>query len=106
MLASVASLFVVLALLAGLLWWLRRLTPQARGGRHLRVVESVTLGPGQALHLVRLGARGLVVATSRERCELVAELDELHALPEQAPPEEAPARAGWRDAIGQAWGRR
>ena len=93
MLTSVLSLVVVLGTLAGLLWFLRRVAPRATG-RHLRVVESVALGSGVWLHLVRVADRTLVVAASRERCELVSELE---ALPDLEP---QTAGAGWRRALG------
>ena len=79
MFASIASLALVIGMLAGVLWWLRRLAPRAGAGRHLRVIESVSLGPGQSLHLLRLADRGLLVASSRDRCELLCELDTLPA---------------------------
>lgn len=79
MLTSIASLALVIGMLAGVLWWLRRLAPRAGTGRHLRVIESVPLGPGQSLHLVELAGRGLLVASSRDRCELLCEMDTLPA---------------------------
>jgi flagellar biosynthetic protein FliO len=73
----VASLVLVIGLLGGVLWWLRRLAPRAGAGRYIRVVESVPLGQAQSLHLVRVADRGLLVASSRDRCELVCELESI-----------------------------
>jgi len=98
LLTSIASLALVVAMLAGVLWWLRRLAPRAGAGKHIRVVESVPLGPGQTLHLVRLADRGLVVAATRDRCELLCELD-------AAPAEEA-VEMSWREALRAPWGRK
>lgn len=81
MLTSIASLALVIGILLAVLWWLRRLAPRAGAGRHIQVIESVALGPGQSLHLVKLAGRGLLVAANRDRCDLICELDEL-------PPEE------------------
>lgn len=99
MLASIASLGLVIGMLAGVLWWLRRLAPRAGGGRHIRVIESVALGPGQSLYLVRLADRGLLVAASRDRCELLCELDSL-------PVEEGVVEPSWRQVLRARWGQR
>ena len=78
MLSAVAPMALVLGLLGGLLWWLRRMArAKQSSGRHLRVIETVELAPGRSLHLIEVGGRGLVVASSAQRCELVAELDSL-----------------------------
>jgi flagellar protein FliO/FliZ len=83
MLASAASLALVLALLGGLLWWVRRTRPKgASGGRQMQVVESVALGREQFLHLVRVGERALVVGSTARRCDLICELE---ALPAEEP---------------------
>lgn len=74
---QLAAVFTVLALLGAALWWLRRrgyAVPAAgrrSGSRRLDCVERVMLGPQQALHLVRLGDRGLVVASSPAGCTLL-----------------------------------
>ena len=99
MLASIASLVLVIGMLAGVLWWLRRLAPRVGGGKHIRVIESVPLGPGQSLYLVRLADRGLLVAASRDRCELLCELDSL-------PVEEGVVAPSWRQALGARWRQR
>ena len=99
MLASIASLALVIGMLAGVLWWLRRLAPRAGAGKHIRVIESVPLGPGQSLYLVRLADRGLLVAASRDRCELLCELDSL-------PAEEGVVAPSWRQALRARWGQR
>lgn len=99
MLASIASLVLVIGMLAGVLWWLRRLAPRAGAGKHIRVVESVPLGPGQSLHLVRLADRGLLLAASRDRCELLCELDSL-------PVEEGVVEPSWRQVLRARWGQR
>lgn len=60
---------VVLLLLSGSLWWMRRkgIAGRLAGGprrRTLQAVERLMLGPQHSLHLVRLAGRGLLVATS------------------------------------------
>jgi len=70
----------VLALLAGGLWWLRRrglaavTLPRRNGGRLLRMVERLPLGPQHTLHVVRLGDRVLVVGCAPGGCALLAEV--------------------------------
>ncbi len=77
---QVAAVAGVLTLLLATLWWLRRhgfatanLGSLARkpGPRRLECLERVTLGPQQALHLVRLGETALLVATSPAGCSLL-----------------------------------
>lgn len=64
----VVTLAVVLGLGIGLLWLLRRRTGLgARGGGKgaLRVVESCSLAPGHAVHLVQVGDQFVLVASSQ-----------------------------------------
>ena len=83
--ASVLPLVVVLGMLAGLLWWARRLAGRAPGGgRHIQVIETVALGPGRSLHLVRLADRALLLACSAKGCELICELEQLPGEPPAA----------------------
>ena len=84
MLGSIASVALVLGLLAGLLWWLRRVAGGGgAAGRHIRVIETVSLGPNRSLHLVKVGGRGLLIASSPEHCGLISELAE---FPEEMRP--------------------
>jgi len=68
---------LVLALLGGTLWWLRRrgiagvLPPRRPMGRRLECLERLPLGPQHTLHLVRLGDTALLVASSPAGCALV-----------------------------------
>jgi len=97
--ASIVSMTLVLAGLAGLMWWFRRLA--ARGpipGRHIQVLETVALGPGKCLHLVRLGDRGLLLACGPQRCELICELE---TVPQAGPA----AGTGWIEIFRQRLGR-
>jgi flagellar biogenesis protein FliO len=41
------------------------------GGRKLECMERVALGPQHALHLVRLGERGLLLSSSPSGCALI-----------------------------------
>jgi len=73
---QVWAVSVVLSLLAGSLWWLRRkglarYVPRGRGRETLQAVERLSLGPQHALHLVRLAGRGLLVGTSPAGCAVL-----------------------------------
>jgi len=69
----------VLALLGAALWWLRRrgfaaVRPRRNGGRLLKTLERLPLGPQHALHVVRVGERVLVVGCAPGACTLVADV--------------------------------
>jgi flagellar biogenesis protein FliO len=78
---QVESVILVIGLLAGLLMFGRRkglvqlVSPvgrsRARLPRQLEVVERISLNPNQALHLVRIGDKQLLIATSPGACQLM-----------------------------------
>jgi flagellar biogenesis protein FliO len=76
---QMAAAAAVLALLGITLWWLRRrglaaTLPGRRGGeRRLECVERLPLGPQQTLHLLKLGERGLLVASFPSGCSLLGD---------------------------------
>ena len=72
------AMCLVLGLLGGILWWLRRKglarfsnSGFARSERRMRVVERLPLSPGHSLHLVRIGGRTLLVASSPGGCAVL-----------------------------------
>ncbi|HEV3334083.1 MAG TPA: flagellar biosynthetic protein FliO [Bryobacteraceae bacterium] len=80
-LGQFAAVVAVLALAAATSWWLRRrgfagsLLPRKAAGRRLESVGRLSLGPQQTLHLVRLGERALLVASSPSGCVLLQTVD-------------------------------
>jgi flagellar biogenesis protein FliO len=87
MLPPALAIFLVLALLFGLLWLARRkglaalsLGFRARGGgptaRQMRVVERIPLSGPHSLHLVACGGRLLMVAASPTGCCTLADFAE------------------------------
>ncbi len=69
---------VVVVLLWGAVWALRRMRPNGAiyGGRDCSIVRSVTLGPRERLVVVRVGAKHLVVGVGSAAISLLCELDE------------------------------
>jgi flagellar biosynthetic protein FliO len=101
---SVALLIVCVAA-----WWLVRYAAR-RGmlgastrGRHMTVLERVSLDPRRALHLVRVGDRVLVLGASEEGLRTLAELpaSEL-ALDEPTKPADAAPKRSFKDALADA----
>ena len=60
------------------------------GGRRIRVIENSSLGANKSLHLVEIGGRKLLVASTPNQISLITEVD-LEDLPEPAAADQAPA---------------
>ena len=81
-LQPMAAVVLVLALLGGSLFWLRKRGAAAfsfsrlstAGPRRMQVLERLPLGPQHALHIVRVGGRALVVATAPTSCQLLCDV--------------------------------
>jgi flagellar biogenesis protein FliO len=77
------SVFLVLALLGGALWWLRSrgmavFALKASGvgkGRTMKVVERLSLTPQHSLHLVRVDERTFLIAASPGGCSILDGID-------------------------------
>ena len=73
------SVLVVLGLLGGTLWWLRRRgmvywgARAAAGGRskRLRAIERLPLTPQHSLHVVEVEGRTVLIATSPGGCSIL-----------------------------------
>ena len=81
-LQPILAVIAVLALLGGVLLFLRRRGIASFNGiaalrgpvpvpRQLRVMERLPLGPQHALHLVRMGDRTVLVATAPGSCQII-----------------------------------
>ena len=74
---AMAAVAGVLGLLVATLWWLRRRglavpVPGRRpAGRRLECLERLPLAPQHTLHLVRLGGRALLLASTPAGCALL-----------------------------------
>jgi flagellar protein FliO/FliZ len=91
------GLGVVVALLFGALWALRRGRPESLLPRNddCRILRGLSLGPRERLYVVAVGATQLVIGVSPGTISLLCEL----ATP-LAPA--APARAGFAEAMRKA----
>ena len=80
---QIAAVGAVLALLGATLWWLRRrgiagaLPGRRTAGRKIAMkrlehLERLALGPQHTLHLVRLGGRELLLASTPSGCTLIS----------------------------------
>lgn len=75
MLESLLALLFVFGLLAGALWLLRRGAVGKVKGRHMEVIETVAVGAGKGLSIVRVGGRCFLLASGNEGVSMIAELD-------------------------------
>ena len=81
-LQPMAAVVLVLALLGGALFLLRKRGAgslsfarlSGAGPRRMQVLERLPLGPQHALHIVRVGARAVVVATAPTSCQLLCDV--------------------------------
>ncbi len=75
----VMSLALVLGLAYATILGLKRFTNMKTGaghsGRRIRIVENSQLGPNRALHLVEIGGRKLLVASTPSQVSLIAEIE-------------------------------
>ncbi len=92
-LQPLAAIGAVMGLLAATLWWLRRRgfavrLPVGRpAARRLECLERLPLAPQHVLHLVRVGDRTLLLASTPAGCTVVASMParEMAAPREGAP---------------------
>jgi flagellar biogenesis protein FliO len=71
------GMVVVIAVFGiGGLWVVKRLVPkiQQRRGRNIAVLETACLGPSRNVHLLRVGDKEFLVASTRERISMLAEV--------------------------------
>lgn len=78
-LKMIASLGMVLAMILGLLYGIRKLTGQRPGtacGKRIRVLESHYMGVKKSISLVRVPGKVLVLGITSDRISLLDTLDE------------------------------
>ena len=85
---TAAGLALVLALLFGLVWLLRRLSPAAAGAgnEQFRMVGRLSLGPRKWLGLVELGGRILVIGVSESGIRHIETIEDPELLQQLSVP--------------------
>jgi flagellar biogenesis protein FliO len=74
---QMSGMVLVIAILGvGGLWIVRRLVPkiQQRRGRNIAVLETACLGPSRSVHLLRVGQREFLIASTREHISMLADV--------------------------------
>jgi flagellar protein FliO/FliZ len=72
MLQTLFALCLVLAMLAGLAWLLKRINPRGMGGSaNLRVVSALSLGGRERVLVVEVGEQWIVVGAAPGRVNLL-----------------------------------
>jgi len=68
--------------LAGL-WFVRRVMPKISTGRgrNISVLETACLGPHKSVHLLRVGGKEFLVASTRERISMLADVTGASSAP-------------------------
>ena len=75
----IGSFALVLVLMAGLLWALRRLQSRMatqNSGRRLQILESLSIGPRQKIALVRVGDHEVMVGITASQITALAQWPE------------------------------
>lgn len=76
--------------------------PIGAGQRHIRMIDNLSLGANRGLHLVAVGSRRLLVASTSSQINVLTELGA-----DEVPEEEAPAPvAGFKDQLAAFLGAR
>jgi len=100
LLQTTVGLAIVLALIFGLAWLLRRVGPTGRGtGGLLRVVASHAVGQRERVVIVEVGEQWLVLGVAPGR------VNALQTLPRGAVPESVPAAASFSALLARATGK-
>jgi len=75
------SFIIILLLAAWGIKWMAGKMGRIRG-KHLKLVESLYLGPNRGLHLIRVGNRLFLIGLADRYIELLAEINDLETLVE------------------------
>lgn len=83
--------------IVGLRWWGKRSVGPKSASGFLRVVDTLTIGNGRAIHLVALGDRVIAVGAAAQQLTLLNELrdDEAREVLAAVPQQGQPALAGF-----------
>lgn len=97
---------VIWAAVYAMRWYTRRMGGERSGtARTLDIVETRSLGPNRALHLVRIGGRAVLIGVTPERINALMEVDDPKVLeaieaPSEGTPRSVPAFATLLAGLG------
>ena len=86
LLRTMLGLIVVLAVMAGIAWFMKRVGPAARGGnaQALRIVGGVSVGSREKVVVLEVGGRWLVVGVAPGQVNAIADLEAMEIAPAAA----------------------
>jgi len=84
MIQQTLSVFLVLGLLGGTLWWLRSRgfarfgvnSPLSGRARSMKVMERLALTPQHSLHLVKVAGRTMLITASPAGCNILENISD------------------------------
>lgn len=85
LLRTMLGLIVVLAVMAAVAWFMKRVGPVARSGnaQALRIVGGVSVGAREKVVVLEVGGRWLVVGVAPGQVNAIADLEAMETLPEE-----------------------
>jgi flagellar protein FliO/FliZ len=103
LLQTILALVFVLAILAGLAWFMKRYGPRAGGGSaHLRVVGALSLGGRERIMVVEVGDQWIVVGASPGRINALATMPKQEGVePSSVLAAHLPPASGFADWLKQ-----
>jgi flagellar protein FliO/FliZ len=100
---TILALLFVLAILAGLAWFVKRYGPRAAGGSaNLRVVGAISLGGRERVMVIEVGDQWIVVGASPGRINALATMPRQEGVePSAALAANMPSASGFADWLKQ-----
>ena len=88
----VTSTLLIIVLGAAAVYLARRIMPKVNAamGKELKVIESIRLGPGRQVHMIKVGSRRLLIGSAAESVTYLADVS--GELPEAQRPQEEAAK--------------
>ena len=110
-LSFIFKLALVLALAYGTVYGLKKFTSVQNkigsSGKRIRVVENSPLGANRSLHIVEIGSKQLLVASTPNSVSLLIELDIQHDTPDAGTPAPAPSGpSGFKEQLSMFLGQK
>ena len=105
LLRTMLGLIVVLAIMAAIAWFMKRVGPVARGGnaQALRIVGGVSVGSREKVVVLEVAGRWLVVGVAPGQVNAIADLEAMETLPAETGADPLTPGAQALAAKGQAF---